>query len=114
MSVSCAVSVLSIMYFISILIIALLTNIHPFLHHHSTQDTTITETNSSYNYSNFTIDEQLLIGSRLNQGISFVIGKHGGVYTQKANQTGFIDIRKQKDLVFHPHNYNKSRSISFF
>ena len=79
MSFSSAVSVLSIMYFISILIIALLTNIQPFLHHHSTQDTTITETNSSYNYSNFTIDENMLIGTRLNQGISFVIGKQTGL-----------------------------------
>ena len=113
MSFSCAVSVLSIVYFISILVIALLTNIHPFLHHHSTQDITITGTNSSYNYSNSTLDENLVIGWRLNLGISFAIGRHGGVYTQKANRTCFIDITKQTDFVFHPHNYNKSNSISF-
>ena len=83
------------MYFIPALVVALLTNIQPFLHHPST---TISEANSGYNYSAFTIDENMLSGWRLSQGISFAIGRHGGAFILGRHGRAFI-LKKQTGFV---------------
>ena len=73
MSLSSAVSFLSVLYFISILVIAVLTSVYPFLPHDE-QAIPMSHSFISNTTASLDIDWNIMLGLRLNQAISFILG----------------------------------------
>jgi len=80
MSLSSAVSILSVLYFISILAIAVLTSVYPFLLHNE-QVLPISHSFNINTTASLDIEWSIMLGLRMNQGISFILGGFGNLLT---------------------------------